>query len=313
MNQAAIVVVGSINADYVIGVPQLPAPGATVLATGVDHHAGGKGANQAVAAARLGEAVTLIGCVGADEAGERQLGELRRAGVDVSAIRIDADEPTGSAFVMVGDDGENCIVVASGANFTLGPADVTKHAAVLKAASVAVVQCEIPVPVLAEVAGVCARAGTRLVVNCAPATELPDPVLAAADPLVVNQGEAAALLARPVAPDDAEAAVHELVTRGPRSAVITLGADGAVAMERGESAVRMSSPAVDVVDTTGAGDAFVAALASTLRRGAALPEAVDVAVRAGAFAVTRSGARTGFPSRAELNVTAPPARPAPEI
>jgi ribokinase len=165
------------------------------------------------------------------------------------------------------------------------------------------VQCEVPVPVLVETARLCDLGATRLVVNCAPATELPAAVLTRADPLVVNQSEAAQLLSRsaPVPAAEAEPAARSLLALGCRSVVITLGADGAVVAQRDGVAVRLGSPVVDVVDTTGAGDAFVAALASAFLHGSGLDEAAAIAVEAGAIAVTRRGARAGFPSSADLN------------
>ena len=239
---------------------------------------GGKGANTAVAAARLGASVALLGAVGSDDHGELLLATLRGAGVDTALVRR-VDRPTGVAYITVTPDGENSIVVAPGANAAL-----TLDPAVIEAAKVVVCSLEVPLPVVEEAVAVAARHGVRPILNLSPVASLSSRTLAALDPLVVNEHEAAWLLDGG-APDPVA-----LLALGPRSVVITLGARGAVLAE-GADVHAVPAPAVEVVDTTGAGDAFTGALATRLAAGADLRSAVTDAVRTAARSVTRAGAQ----------------------
>lgn len=298
-----VVVVGSTNADLLTQVEVHPAPGETLIGRSMTVLPGGKGANQAVAAARLGAATTFIGAVGTDEFAEQALSGLRAAGVDLSALTV-CDGPTGIALVTVSADGENSIVVIPGANGRMDAAAVSAHADVVAGAAVVVVQGEIPR------SGTEAAAATtgRLVVNLAPVIDVDPAVVRAADPLVVNEHEAALALAAldrdagrsvgaPVRMDDeaAEQRVADaLLANGVRSVVLTVGARGALVAEV-EGTVRVPSPRVEAVDTTGAGDAFVGALAYRLAAGDTLVDAARLAARVGAYAVGGSGAQPSYP------------------
>jgi ribokinase len=313
-SDTVVVVVGSINEDVELFVPRAPRPGETLTATRTSRHAGGKGANQAVAAARAGARVRMIGRIGADPAGARMLEALRSERVDTHAVAALPGVPTGTAYITVTADGENTIVLERGANARLSPGDVAAERDALAGAAVMLAQLEVPIDTVT--AAVCAArdAGVRAVVTLAPAQEVPAELLAGLDPLLVNEHEAAILLAgggsggagdggggdggggdddgrgRDVV-TDAEECARRLLGLGPRSVVITLGAAGAVVAD-GSRVWRVPAVAVDeVVDTTGAGDAFAGALASALAGGARLADAVSAGMAAGAQAVGRAGAR----------------------
>ncbi|MFI9846829.1 ribokinase [Nonomuraea sp. NPDC051941] len=290
-----VVVVGSANADLVVQVDRHPAPGETVLGSELAVHPGGKGANQAVAAARLGARVALLGRVGADGHGRLLRESLERDGVDLGHLR-DTAAASGIAMIAVGPQGDNSIIVAPGANARLTEGDVLDAAPLLRSAPVVSLQLEIPLPAVLAAA----RLARRAVLNLSPAVPVPDELLALCDPLVVNEHEAALLLGAPGEPDRQ---ARELLARGPRSVVITLGADGAVVadMVAGDGAVHaVPSPRVAAVDTTGAGDAFTGALAWRLAAGEPLARAAAFAARVGAAAVRRAGAQDSYPTMAEV-------------
>ncbi|MFJ4971276.1 ribokinase [Streptomyces sp. NPDC088755] len=298
-----LLVVGSGNADLVIGVERRPAPGETVLGSDLAVHPGGKGANQAVAAARLGARTALLARVGDDDHGRLLLETQRTAGIDTASVLV-GGAPTGVALITVDPSGDNSIVVSPGANGRLTPEDVRAAAPLLAAARVVSVQLEIPLDTVAETVRHLG-AGTRLVLNPSPPAPLPDEVLAACDPLVVNEHEARYILGKAVG-EAAGEAPHDwapaLLALGPRSVVITLGGAGAlVADSRTDSLDHLVSPKVEAVDTTGAGDAFTAALAWRLGRGDDLREAAAFAVRVGAAAVTSRGAQASFPTLEEVD------------
>ena len=291
---AEIVVVGSLNLDATVRVPRLPLPGETVLGRGHSHDTGGKGANQAVAAARLGRVVDMVGMVGSDDAGNRLLSALEMAGVGTATVRRSPSLTTGLALIMVDDAAENTIVVIPGANGALAPADL--DAGVIGAAAVVLLQLEIPVDTV-EAAVALAR-GT-VVLNPAPAHLLPAGLLSRVDVLVPNETELALLAgAEPPATLDGAAALARSLA-GPRAVVVTLGAEGALVVEGGR-AVHVPAPRVSAVDPTGAGDAFCAGLADALVTGADLVTATRWAVRCGAVTVTHRGAQAALPTRAEV-------------
>jgi ribokinase len=291
-----VFVMGSINQDFVLKVERRPQPGETVTNAKLSTHNGGKGANQAAAAALLGASVAFLGRVGDDEFGEPLVQALQEKGIDTSLVERASGNSTGAAFITVTPDGENAITVAPGANRSLTPEDVDAAADAIGDARVFVAQMEIPVQSVLRAVEVAAEQGTRALVNLAPTFEVPQELLEKLDPLVVNEHEAAFLLGREVeGVDGALSAAPELLSSGPRSAVITIGEDGAVLAD-GESVDHLPAPEVEVVDTTGAGDAFVGALATQLARGASLREAVAYAVRAGAAAVTKEGAQGALPT-----------------
>jgi ribokinase len=293
---ADVFVVGSINQDFVLSVESRPAPGQTVTDARLATHNGGKGANQAAAAAILGAGVTFLGRVGDDGFGEPLVRALAEKGVDTSLVEEVPDASTGTAFITVTPDGENAITVAPGANRRLTVEDVDAASGTIGEAKVLVVQMEIPARVVRRAVEVAAANETRALVNLAPPFEVPQALLEKLDPLVLNEHEAAFLLGKSVeGVDGALSAASELWNLGPRSVVVTVGEEGAV-FSQGKSAEHLTAPRVEVVDTTGAGDAFVGALAARLADDAPLEDAVAYAVRAGAAAVTKEGAQGALPT-----------------
>jgi ribokinase len=269
-----VVVLGSLNVDLVTDVERHPRPGETVLATGpVRRFAGGKGGNQAVAAAEAGARVAMVGAVGEDEDGARYLARLRSRGVDVAAVRVEPGAATGQAWITVGADSENAIVVIPGANADLTLEDL-EPVSDLGPGDVLLVQLEVPMPVVAAAARRAHGRGARVVVNAAPYAALPHDVAALADPLVVNEHEALALADSDVVPG---------------SVLVTFGGEGC--SWDGERFDGVAVPLERVVDTTGAGDAFCGALAAALATGADRAEAIRAAAEAGATAVQRAGAQ----------------------
>jgi ribokinase len=282
-----IAVVGSINLDLVVAVERHPAPGETVLGGDRLELPGGKGANQAVAAARLGADVAMVGRVGADAQGARLLEGLASEGVDVEHVVVDEDAPSGMAFIAVDGAGENTIVVSSGANARVGAGDVEAARDVVASAAVTLLQHEVPG---SAVESAIATAGGTVVLNPAPVRALARHV----DVLVPNRGELEGLTGRTGDP--------AALARGldlADAVVVTLGEDGVLVVE-GESCERIEAPQVDAVVTTGAGDAFCGALAQALAEGAELSEAARWAVRVAAVSVTRIGAQGGLPRREDV-------------
>ena len=293
---ADVFVVGSINQDFVLSVERRPTPGETVTDARLATHNGGKGANQAAAAALLGAGVTFLGRVGDDGFGEPLVRALAEKGVDTNLVEEVPDSSTGTAFITVTPDGENAITVAPGANRRLTVEDVDAASGTIGEAKVLVVQMEIPPEVVRQAVEVASANETRALVNLAPPFEVPQALLEKLDPLVLNEHEAAFLLGESVeGVDGALSAASELSDLGPRSVVVTVGEEGAV-FANGASAEHLTAPRVEVVDTTGAGDAFVGALAARLADDAPLEDAVAYAVRAGAAAVTKEGAQGALPT-----------------
>lgn len=296
MSGGRVVVVGSVNADLVLRCPHLPRPGETVLAGAMSEGFGGKGANQAVAAARLGAHTHLIAAVGDDALGAASRSDLAAEGVDVADVVVVDDHPTGRATVLVDDAGENVIVVMPGANAALDAETVVERLSRLGPRSGDVVL------ISGEVAGDCAEAavrtckgtGARAAYNLAPFRGLPDWLQELRPLLVLNETEAGQATRR----DDVETATAELARRYG-AVVVTRGPDGALLVDDDTTHKIPASP-TRVVDTTGAGDAFCGALAAELAAGAPLRRAVMVAVRAGTYAVTGYGARGAVASRRDL-------------
>jgi ribokinase len=291
-----VVVVGSVNADLVVGVERRPAPGETVLGSDLVVHPGGKGANQAVAAARLGGRAGIVGRIGDDGHGALLRGALDADGVDLARLAVTPGVPTGVALITVGSDGDNSIIVSPGANARLTPEDVAAAREMIAGASVVSFQLEVPLPAVEAAARLAAGAGGRVVLNLSPPAPVPAELLALCDPLVVNEHEAAFLLD---GGGDAGELAAKLARSGPRSVVVTLGADGVVVAD-GEGVTAIPSPKADAVDTTGAGDAFTAALCLRLARGDALRDAARYATRVGAAAVRKRGAQSSYPTPDEL-------------
>ncbi|WP_449351215.1 ribokinase [Streptomyces shaanxiensis] len=293
-----LLVVGSANADLVIGVERRPGAGETVLGSDLAVHPGGKGANQAVAAARLGARTALLARVGDDGHGRLLLESQRAAGVDTVGVLV-GGAPTGVALITVDPTGDNSIVVSPGANGRLTPADVRAATSLFHASRVVSAQLEIPLETVVEVVRNLAP-GSRFVLNPSPPRPLPTEVLAACDPLIVNEHEAKVILGEACVSDRPEDWAGLLLAKGPRSVVVTLGAEGSLVASSPREVTRVASVKVDAVDTTGAGDAFTAALAFRLGAGASLAEAASYASRVGAVAVTRQGAQDSFPTADEV-------------
>ena len=305
-NRPQVTVLGSLNMDISVTVPRLPEPGATVLGSAACFTPGGKGANQAVAAARLGASVRMAGCVGDDDFGRQLLAALREEKINAGDVRTVIGVPTGLAMISVDPTGENLITVAPGANHEVGAGEVT--AAVSSPGDVLVICAEIPVPAikaaLARARGV-SGSGARCVLNLAPAPAEAAAIVAdGVDWLVVNETEAAAVLGRKVEGlTDAGHAAAGLLAAGARHAVVTAGAHGAaLAPGTGPEGAPLTIEAfrVEAVDTVGAGDTFVGALAVALAAGIPPGEAVRAAAAAGATATTRPGAQAGMPRPADI-------------
>jgi ribokinase len=291
-----IAVVGSCNVDFVVPVAALPGPGETVL--GRDHlrAPGGKGANQAVAAARLGTPVAFVGATGDDELAATIRGALDSAGVDLSHLREVAG-PSGIALITVADGGENTIAVSPGANARVSVDHVAAAAGLLSTAAVTLVQLEIPLDTVSAAVSV---AGGVVVLNPAPAQELPADLLASVDVLVPNRSELGLLAGAGEPATHAEAAELARSLTGPKAVVVTLGAEGALVVE-GDEATHLPAAAVEAVDATGAGDAFCGALADALARGSSLTEAAAWAVKVAGISTTRQGAQAGMPLRDQVS------------
>jgi ribokinase len=293
---ASIVVLGSLNLDLVVTVPRLPQPGETVLGERFGSYPGGKGANQAVAAARLGGRVAMVGRVGSDSFGASLITNLELNGVDASDVAVDPDSPTGAALIFVEDGGQNMIAVASGANATVSPRDAQRAVARLAAGDLLVMQLEIPVAIIDQAVVAGRRAGAFVVLNAAPAQRLDPGLLRELDVLVVNEREAKAMTDPGNSPEAAAAALRAM---GPRIAIVTLGPAGSLFCDEG-GVHRVEPFQVQAVDSTGAGDAFLGALAVGLA-GALPPQAaVRFANAAGAAATSSLGAQAALPRLDDL-------------
>ncbi|MVU81913.1 ribokinase [Nocardia sp. ET3-3] len=308
MREPEVIVVGSVNMDLSVRVRSLPAPGQTVSGGDLRRGSGGKGANQAVAARRLGARTALIGRVGADEFGAELRAALRRAGVDDSALGIGA-AATGSALIVIDSTGENMITISPGANGLLDTDEVAGQAARIAAADALLLQLEVPIAACLAAARAARAAGTLVVLNAAPLPADIGPelleLISGTDILIVNEGEAAGLLAaggdarRGFDPSTLASALRAL---GPREVVVTLGSRGAVFADADGDPDAFAGFAVEAVDAVGAGDAFCAAL--TVHRVTTrddLRSAVRYACAAGALATTRRGAQTAAPTGAEID------------
>lgn len=294
-----IVVVGSVNIDMVVHCDRLPAPGQTVIGGTFRQLPGGKGANQAVAAARLGAAVSFVGCIGDDALGREARHALEAEGVDTTTLSVVAAMPTGVALISVDAAGQNAISVASGANAALTRDHVDAAGAGIAAADLLVCQLESPLAAIAHAVALARRAGVPVLLNPAPAPAEPLAFLDQIELLVPNEGEAAQLAGSAGEAFDPAQAAARLRRAGAKGVVVTLGAQG-VLLADAEGVVRCPAEPVAVVDATGAGDAFVGALAVATAEGADLRTAAAFAQRAAAISVTRAGAMAALPQRAEL-------------
>lgn len=301
MNRPNVCVVGASNIDLISYVPRLPALGETLHGNRFTTGFGGKGANQAVMAAKLGAGVVMVTKVGRDDFGDRTLDNLRRFGIDVQQVSQTDEAATGVAPIFVDPHGNNAIVIVTGANDLLDAGDIDTARPAMAAAGVVICQLEIPVEVTAAALHVARAEGTVTILNPAPAhDDLPAELLADCDVLCPNQSEAGLLTGRSVETvDQAIDAARELLGRGPRAVVVTLGSDGCVVADQA-GIDHIDGVSVEAVDSTGAGDAFVGALGYYLARGDKLREAAGWANRIAALSVRRPGTQTSYPDRSEL-------------
>lgn len=277
-----VCVVGSINLDLVASGAPLPCPGETILGAQFQQHPGGKGANQALAARRLGAEVKMIGCVGDDSLAESALALLRKDGVDVSDVMSEIGTSTGVALISVSADGENQITVASGANARVSPDDI----GAMPTCDIVLCQLEVPVEAVLAAADRANETGALFAINLAPAMAVPDELIRKADIVIVNEVEAAFY--------------GDTLHESGGLVALTLGSEGAVLFKRGRELAREPALDVSVVDTTGAGDTFCAALAVALAEGQDAGQALKFASAAAALAVTRPGAQPSLPRRAAV-------------
>lgn len=292
-------VVGSVNIDLTFRTPRLPQPGETLTGHAFQLGFGGKGANQAVMAARLGARVALVGKLGRDAFGEQNRRHLQAEGIDLTHLGTDAEHSSGTAAILVDDAARNCILVVPGANGRLTPADVRGAADAITSATFVLCQLEVPLDATHEAFQVARAAGVGTVLNPAPAVPLPDELLRLVDLCVPNETELELLTGRPATTlEETQMAAEELRRRGAGTVIVTLGARGALIV--GAEVRHVPSRPVTAVDTSGAGDAFIGALAVFRAEGMALPTAVERACAVAALSVTRAGTQTSFPSRAEV-------------
>lgn len=299
MTDSGILIVGSLNADLVVRTERFPAPGETVRGSELVTLPGGKGANQAAAAALLGGDVRMLGAVGADAHGELLTGSLRRAGADVAGVRRIDGTATGTAMITVNADGENTIVVSPGANDRL-TADDVRDSDAFTGRGVLGLCLEIDTAVVAAAAQRAAADGATVLLNLSPYAEVPEELLAATDVLLVNEHEASTLLGVDVESVDPAEVASRLAGRGIRRAVITRGSEGALVFDDGDHATVPAVP-VSAVDTTGCGDAFMGALALRLAAGDTLADSAAFAAVVGAYAATGHGAQSSYPTIAQLD------------
>lgn len=293
-----IAVIGSINMDIVNKVDAFPQPGETIHGRGTTYQPGGKGANQAVAAALAGDGAAMVGAVGEDAFGGVLTDSLRSRGVDTSFVSV-KEGSSGLAFITVSGSGENTIVLSAGSNGKLAAEDVSDDA--LAGAKIALLQNEIPPEVNLHALRLCASRGIRVYYNPAPAAPIPVEALPLIDTLIVNETEAEVVSGLAVhGADDAERAARSLQGAGVASVIVTLGGDGAIALERGGAVHRVPAFKVEPADTTAAGDTFIGAYAAAGAAGRPMAEALRFAAAAAAISVTRPGAQSSIPDKAEI-------------
>jgi len=296
-----IVVVGSLNMDLVVRMPQIPRPGETLLGGVFKTFPGGKGANQAVAAARLGAHVTMIGCVGGDAFGQEMRDTLTAEGIDTTHVLVHAESATGVALIQVNSKGQNSIAVASGANFQLTSADVEKAMQSIGKFDVLVMPLETPLETIYTASQIASRKGAKVLLNPAPAQVLEKDLLQLVDILLPNEYEVGLMTGTSQENADIRQSAEKLISLGVKNLIVTLGNQGALFFD-GKTNTDMLIPAcpVQAVDSTAAGDCFVGALAVGLCEGKPIPAAAEFASAAAAISVTRVGAQPSLPSRDEV-------------
>jgi len=297
-----ITVVGSINMDLIVRTPRIPSPGETIIGSGFHTAPGGKGANQAVAAARLGAQVSMVGRVGKDEFASILLKNLTLANVNTQFIYQDREATTGVALIEVDDSGENSIVVASGANMRVTSLDVDAAHEAISASDLLLLQLGIPLKTILQAAVLAKRKNVTVILNPAPARKLTSELLNLVDILIPNETETALLTGLPVgSQSEIRAAASSLVTSGVKTVILTLGENGALLTQGGKSDI-FPAFLVNPVDTTGAGDAFVGGFAVALAEGKSMTEAIRWGNAAGALATTRLGAQPSLPMRQDVEI-----------
>ena len=287
--------------DMVVRTPHIPLPGETVLGSDFRTFPGGKGANQAVAAARQGARVTFIGRVGRDDFGQQLVEKLKSEGIDTNHISVDDASPSGIASITLDENGENCIVVAPGANYTITVNHIHQAGDAFKSADILLTQLEVPLEVIISAAKKASELGLKIVLNPAPAQVLPEQLLGMVDVLIPNESECAILSGLPVnSLSKIERASISLLEKGVGSVIVTLGSRGAFIKESDQPGIHIPAFNVDVIDTTAAGDSFVGTLAVALAEGESISEAVKRSCAAGALATTRLGAQPSIPARHDV-------------
>ena len=296
-----IVVVGSLNMDLVVRMPQIPRPGETLLGGEFKTFPGGKGANQAVAAARLGANVTMIGCVGADAFGQEMRNTMIAEEIDTTYVLVHPETATGVALIQVDKKGQNSIAVASGANFQLTAADVEKAMQSIGKFDVLVMPLETPLETIYTAAKIASHLGAKVLLNPAPAQVLDPDLLELVDVLLPNEHEVALMAGLPPLESAADAKIgaEKLLSLGVKKLLVTMGGQGAVLFD-GKTETQISAYQVQAVDTTAAGDCFVGALAVGLGEGRSIADSADFASAAAAISVTREGAQPSLPRREEV-------------
>ena len=296
-----VVVIGSSNTDMVVKTSRFPEPGETIIGGDFFMFPGGKGANQAVAAARLGGEVTFICSVGDDLFGEKALKGYHDEGMNMQGAIVTSESPSGVALITVNDEGENEIVVASGANMALSAEHIEEQSGLLENAAIVLTQLETPLSVVKYLAGYCKDKGLRLMINPAPARKLPEEVLENLFLITPNQSESFLLTGVKVNDENsAHAAAEKLLEKGVQNVIITMGSLGAFFMNR-ENHFMVPAKRVIAIDTTAAGDVFNGALAVSLAENISWKEAIVWATKASAIAVTRLGAQNAAPYKDEIN------------
>lgn len=299
--QPKICVVGSTMIDLISKVPRLPRLGETLVGHSFHLGYGGKGANQAVMAAKLGAQVTMVNKVGRDVFGEGTLKNFREQGIDTTHVVFDESRFSGVAPIFVDDNAQNCIVIVPGANLGLSPEDVHKAERVILDADILICQLEISVETTLEAFRVARRGKVRTILNPAPAAEIPDELLQLSDICAPNETETELLTGQPVGTlAEAEAAARKLLARGTGTVILTLGERGALLVDK-NTVENIPAIKVDAVDPTGAGDAFIGSLAVFMGEGLSLRDAIRRANAVAALSVTRIGTQVSFPKRAEAD------------
>ena len=296
-----ILVIGSLNIDMVMRVDHMPAVGETILCDGMKLVAGGKGANQACAAGRLGTDVTMLGAIGNDSHGEMQRDSLQRSGVDVSGLITKESVSTGTAFITVNKEGNNSIVVVQGANAQFTPEDIAAHRDLLEECEIVILQLEIPMDTVLYAAKLARTLGKTVILDPAPVPEhFPEELYQYVDIIKPNESELSRLTGIADAQNHLEEAVQIVKDHGVRNVLVTLGGDGVYLDTENEAPVHIPAKKVEVVDTTAAGDSFTAALAAMLLEGKTLKEAAEFANQVSAIVVTREGAQDSIPTLQEV-------------